>query len=134
MPKSVLIIDDEPGIMAALMTRLGAAGYKVLHAVNGLTGVEAAELHRPDVIILDIRMPDIDGFEVCSRIRGRPHLEQTPIIFLTANVQDVAQRRAADVGGSKFLSKPYEARHIIDAIERATGESQVPKEDEVKHG
>ncbi len=120
MPESVLIIDDEPGITAALMTRLEAAGYKVYHAINGLAGVEATALHRPDVIILDIRMPDIDGYEVCARLRKTPEPIDTPIIFLSAHSHDSARQHAMDVGGSAFLSKPYEAADVLAAIEHAT--------------
>lgn len=120
MPKSVLIIDDEPRITAALMTRLESLGYEVYHAINGLAGVQAAGLHRPDAIVLDIRMPDIDGYEVCARIRRTPELRRTPVIFLSANVQDSARRRAMAAGGSVFLSKPYEAADLVAAIEGVT--------------
>lgn len=130
MCKSVLIVDDEPGITAALMTRLEAAGYEVFHAINGLAGVEAAELHRPDVIVLDIRMPDIDGYEVCTRLKQKPELCRIPVVFLSANVQDSARRRALDVGGASFLSKPYEAADVIAAIESAPTSID---EEELKH-
>ncbi len=132
MPKSVLIIDDEPRITAALMTRLEALGYQVYHAINGLAGVQAAELHRPDAIILDIRMPDIDGYEVCTRIKRTPELGNTPVIFLSANVQDSARQRAMAVGGSVFLTKPYEATDVIAAIEGVTEQPLTLKEN-VKH-
>lgn len=122
MPESILIVDDEPGITAALMVRLEAHGYRVHHAINGMAGIEAAMLHRPDVIVLDVRMPDIDGFEVCSRLRAIDELAAIPVIFLTANVQDEARRRATAAGGTAFLSKPYQAADVIDAIERAGAE------------
>ena len=122
MAKSVLVIDDEPGIMAALITRLEANGYHVYSAVNGLTGVEAAELYQPDVIVLDIRMPDISGFEVCARIKQLPGLKEIPIVFLSADLRESSQQRALDVGGTEFLSKPYEAADVIAAIERVTEE------------
>ncbi|MCR9075352.1 MAG: response regulator [bacterium] len=117
MPKSVLIVDDEPRITAALMTRLEAYGYTVYHAINGLAGVEAAALYEPDAIILDIRLPDIDGYETCERIRRFPRLESTPVVFLSANVQDEAIDRAKQAGGSRFISKPYDAVDIQNAIE-----------------
>lgn len=116
MPKSVLIIDDEPGITAALMLRMEKAGYEVNHAINGLAGVEAAAIHRPDVVILDIRMPDIDGYETCARIKRLPGLESVPVLFLSANVQDTARQRASDAGGSVFLCKPYKASEILALV------------------
>jgi len=124
MEHTVLIVDDEPRITAALMIRLESRGYKVCHAINGLAGVEAACLCKPDVVVLDIRMPDIDGYETCSRIRRMPGMEKTPVIFLSANVQDSARAKAIAAGGSQFLSKPYEADDVIGAIEEclmATG-------------
>lgn len=133
MPKTVLIVDDDPGITAALMTRLQAAGYEVFHAINGLAGIEAAELHRPDVIVLDIRMPDIDGYEVCTRIKQSPELCAIPVVFLSANVQDSARQRALDVGGCAFLSKPYEAADVLAVIERAHATITEAKEEEFKH-
>lgn len=117
MPRSVLIVDDEPRITAALMTRLEAAGYQVYHAINGLAGVEAAALYEPNAILLDIRMPDIDGYETCSRIRRLPRLARVPIIFLSANVQDEAILKADAAGGDRFISKPYESSCILSAIE-----------------
>jgi len=120
VPKSVLIIDDQPQITVALMTRLQAAGYEVFHAINGLAGVEAAALHRPDAIILDIRMPDIDGYDACIRIKRLPGLAETPVIFLSANPQEVFRKRAMEVGGSTFLSKPYKAADVIKVIEGLT--------------
>lgn len=121
MPDSILIIDDEPGLSLALRTRFKAAGYEVNHALNGLAGIEAADMHRPAAIVLDIRMPDIDGFETCTAIHRIPGLEAVPIIFLSASVEDSARQRAIDVGGTEFLSKPFEAADVIAAVVRATG-------------
>ena len=128
MDSTVLIIDDEPRITAALMTRLEASGYTVFHAINGLAGVEAACLHKPDVIVLDIRMPDIDGYDTCARIRRMPGLEETPVVFLSANVQDSARARAMDVGGRAFISKPYESADVLGVIETClkNGQHQRP--------
>ena len=117
MPNTVLIVDDEPRITIALMTRLQASGYEVFHAINGLAGVEAAAIHHPDVIIMDIRMPDIEGYEACQRIHRLPGLEHTPIIFLSANTH-AAEQKALESGGAAFIRKPYIAQDIIATIER----------------
>ena len=117
MHSSVLIVDDEPLITCALMTRLENLGYTVYHAINGLAGVEAAALYEPDIIIMDIRMPDINGFEACQRIHRMPRLKNTPVIFLSANVQDTAIAKSEEVGGAQFISKPYQAQDIVQAIE-----------------
>ena len=123
MHESVLIVDDEPAITAALMTRLQACGYQVYHALNGLAALEATQMHQPDVIILDIRMPDIDGFDVCRRLKANPDHAHIPVIFLSADIQDSARKRAFDAGASAYLSKPYESSEVIKTIEKVTSET-----------
>ena len=122
-------MDDGRSITGALMTRLEFAGYTVYHAINGLAGVEAAALHEPDAIVLDIRMPDIDGYETCKRIKRFPKLAATPVIFLSANVQDTARQRAIESGGARFISKPYEAAEILSAIEAVIESNPVTSEE-----
>ena len=117
MPNTVLIVDDEPSITVALMTRLEAHGYRVYHAINGLAGVEAAALHQPDAIIMDVRIPDINGFDAFERIQRMPGLGRVPIIFLSANSQDAQRKRADSIGAAAFFSKPYEPAEIIAALE-----------------
>ncbi|MFI4896286.1 MAG: response regulator transcription factor [Phycisphaerales bacterium JB059] len=119
MSNSVLIVDDEPRITAALMIRLEASGFRVFHAINGLAGVEAACLHKPDVIVMDVRMPDIDGYEACARIKRMEDLRDTPVLFLTAQVQDHARLKAESSGAFGYIAKPYEASDVIDAIHAA---------------
>ena len=126
MPESILIIDDEPALSRALRTRFEAAGYAVKHALNGLAGIEAAELHRPTAIVLDVRMPDIDGFRTCEAIRRVPGLHEIPIIFLSASVEDSARQRAFAAGGNDFLSKPFEAVDVLAAVSRATSAAARP--------
>lgn len=117
MTASVLIVDDEPGITGALMARLESVGYQVFHAINGLAGVEAAAIHHPDAIILDIRMPDIDGFDAYRRIRRINALKNTPIIFLSANSRDEARQQAATLGAAAFLPKPFDAHEVLRTLE-----------------
>ncbi len=120
----VLLVDDEIAITAALSVRLRAAGYEVASASNGTTGLAAAAEHQPDVIILDIRMPDIDGFEVCRRLKKDPALMGIPVIFLSANVQDTARQTALEVGGAGFHSKPYDAAQLIATIQSVAAGDQ----------
>ncbi len=116
MPDSVLIIDDEPGITAALMVRLESVGFEVYHAINGLAGVEAVAMHRPDVVILDIRMPDIDGLEVCRRLRSNPDTADTPVVFLSANIPESITGMTDETGAAAFLAKPFEASDVIETV------------------
>lgn len=130
MAKSVLVIDDDPRITAALSARLQAVGYATHTASCGTAGVEAALAHRPDVIILDVRMPDIDGHEVCRRLKARPEVRATPVIFLSANTHE--RQKAIEAGGAEFLAKPYEASDVVAAIERAT-QHDAPTQENVRH-
>ena len=122
MPTHVLIVDDEPAITTVLMLRLQAAGYDVKHALNGLAGVEAARIERPDVIILDLRMPDIDGIEVKRRLRTDPALAHIPVIYLTAHVPADVKQRGFALDGSFYLAKPINVPDVIRAIELVAGE------------
>lgn len=122
MPKKyVLLIDDDMAIATALTLRLRAAGHDVISARDGRSGVVEAAAHRPDVILLDIRMPDIDGYEVCRRLKSDPELASIPVIFVSANAHESARDQAYQVGGSAFLSKPYEPGQVLATIESVTG-------------
>jgi two-component system OmpR family response regulator len=114
-----LIIDDERYIAQALMLRLRASGNDVQSACDGASGITAVSEWKPDVIMLDIRMPDMDGFEVNRRLRARPELAEIPVIFLSANVQESARQAALAAGAHAFLTKPYESKDVLAAIRNA---------------
>ncbi len=118
MAKHILIIDDDRDIAGALVIRLKASGYAVTHAPNGLEGVEAATRIKPDAILLDIRMPDIDGFEVNRRLKEDPELGLIPVILLSANLRENARKQAVDAGIHEFFSKPYDVPGLMNAIKR----------------
>lgn len=120
MSKSVLLIDDEWMIQQAVKARLTACGFAVTVAGDGPAGLEEARNGRPDVVLLDVRMPDMDGFEVLRQLRADPTTAGIPVIFLTANVQDSTRQEARNAGAAGFLSKPYEARQVMDMILAAT--------------
>ncbi|MFM1867487.1 MAG: hypothetical protein RL591_895 [Planctomycetota bacterium] len=124
MPCRILVIDDEKGLSQVLAIRLRAAGFIALTANSGLEGLVAAQETRPDAIVLDVRMPDMDGFEVYARLKQNPHLSTIPVVFLSANVQDSARHSALAAGAVAYLTKPYDPHEVIatlrDAIARQT--------------
>ncbi|MEK6703649.1 MAG: response regulator [Planctomycetota bacterium] len=132
MSERVLIVDDERYIAQALTLRLKAAGYDVQWACDGAAGIAAVWEWRPQVIVLDIRMPDMDGFEVNRRLRARPEFGATPVIFLSANVQESARQAALAAGAHAFLTKPYESKDILAAIKSAL--DRRPKTTTAAHG
>ncbi|MFI4854924.1 MAG: response regulator [Phycisphaerales bacterium JB065] len=126
MSHKVLIIDDEWTIALALSARLKAHGYKTHTAPDGISGLNAASELVPDAIILDLRMPDIDGLEVHRRLRDNDELSHIPVIFLTANIADSVRQQAMAGGAAGFYSKPYQADEILEALHKAIDASKQP--------
>ena len=116
MPGKVLIIDDDPVIVEAMSARLGHAGHEVHSASDGESGLAAVEELRPDVILLDITLPDVDGFEVNRRLKAAPDLAGIPVIFVSANAKDWAKRAAFSMGAKFYLSKPYDFDRLMSAV------------------
>ncbi|MDB5324190.1 MAG: multi-sensor signal transduction histidine kinase [Phycisphaerales bacterium] len=116
MSETILIVDDERAIAQLTALWVTAAGYKPLVAHDGEAALAAAAAHKPQLILLDIRMPNMDGFEVNRRLKLIPELTEIPVIFLSAHAQESARQLAISVGAAAFLSKPYEARDLTTAI------------------
>jgi signal transduction histidine kinase len=114
-PRQVLIVDDDYEVAEALGVRLSGAGYRVLTAHDGQEGIESAVLHRPDAVLMDIRMPVKDGMTALSELRTHPDTKSLPIIMLSASVRD--QQAALDYGARFFIQKPYDAQTVLSALE-----------------
>lgn len=112
----VLVIDDEKGLSDVLAIRLNAAGFVACTANDGASGLAAARAEPPDAILLDMRMPDMDGFQVHAALRRDPVLARVPVIFLSANVQDSARHSAIANGAFAYLTKPYDAREVVSTV------------------
>lgn len=112
----ILIVDDEPDILEFLQYNLEKEGFEVHTAPNGEKGIEAARSVMPDLIILDIMMPKMDGVEVCRRLRSDPAFDKTIITFLTAREEDYSQIAALDVGGDDYITKPIRPRVFLSRI------------------
>ncbi len=117
--KKILIVDDERDIVKGLMIRLKAVGYEVVTAFDGAQGVFMAHKEKPDLIILDIRMPAGDGFSVAQRLKRSIHTFTIPVIFLTGSPEQNAEEKAMALGARFFVKKPYDPEELLDAIKRA---------------
>ncbi|MEW6374688.1 MAG: response regulator transcription factor [Thermodesulfobacteriota bacterium] len=117
--KKILIVDDERDIVKALMIRLQSNGYEVVAAFDGAQGVFMAHKEKPDLIILDIRMPAGDGFSVAERLKRSMHTFTIPIIFLTGSPEENAEGRAMELGARFYIKKPYDPEELLDAVRRA---------------
>ena len=111
----VLVVDDEPGIRAIVLAMLETEGYAVAEAMNGAEALKAVESDPPDVILLDMRMPVLDGWGFAKELRRRGH--QTPIVVMTA-ARD-AGRWAREIAASAFVAKPFGYDDLLRAVERA---------------
>ena len=112
----ILLADDEPDILDFLSYNLKKEGFEVFTAENGLKALEIAKKIQPDLIVLDVMMPLMDGIETCRQLREIPEFKQTIIIFLTARDEDFTQVAALDVGGDDYISKPLKPRVFISRI------------------
>jgi two-component system alkaline phosphatase synthesis response regulator PhoP len=112
----VLVVDDEPDIVEILKYNLQKEGYDVATAEDGIKGVKVATKFQPDVILLDIMMPNQDGVETCLQIRQIPELKNTFIIFLTARMEEYSEVAAFDVGADDYITKPIKPRALMSRI------------------
>jgi CheY-like chemotaxis protein len=118
----ILVVDDAIDIIRAMSVRLEAAGYQVLSAPNGESGLKLALEAIPDAIVLDMRMPGMDGHTMLARLRGDAELATIPIIVVSANTSEQDQKQARQAGARYVLEKPYDAATLIRAVRLALGE------------
>ena len=116
-PYKILIVDDEIDILEFLQYNFEQQGFKVKTAKNGLKAVKLAEKHYPDVILLDVMMPKMDGIETCRLLRKNKKLDDTFIIFLTARNEDYTEIAGFEAGGDDFITKPIRIRTLMARIE-----------------
>ena len=112
----ILIVDDEIDILDFLGYNLRKEGFEVVTASNGKDALELAKTTQPQLIILDIMMPELDGIEVCRRLRAQPQFSNTIITFLTARDEDFTQINALDVGGDDYITKPIKPQLLISRV------------------
>jgi len=112
----VLLVDDEPNILIAIAFLLKKEGYQVVKAQDGEQALAAMQQHQPEVAVLDVMMPGMDGFELAKRIRSNPAYEDTRIIFLTAKGTPNDRYRGYATGGEVYLTKPFDNEEFINTI------------------
>ncbi len=103
---TVLAVDDDPGALSALADALGTLGFNVVQAADGPTALELAKERQPDVVLLDVQMPGMDGFEVCRQLKSDPSLLLVPVVFLTGHGSRRARLEGLEAGATDFLNKP----------------------------
>ncbi|MBL7988297.1 MAG: response regulator transcription factor [Chlorobi bacterium] len=116
MPKTILVVDDEEDIVQLLKYNLEKEGYNVATAANGAAAIQAAGGLGLDLIILDVMMPELDGFEVCRRLRAMPAHAATPIVFLTARVGEFDEIVGLELGADDYIPKPISPRVLLARV------------------
>ncbi|MGY4538374.1 CRP-like cAMP-binding protein/CheY-like chemotaxis protein [Mucilaginibacter sp. UYNi724] len=117
MSKTVLIIEDNDDIRENVVEILELAGFNVHQAPNGKTGVDVAVKHRPDLILCDIMMPELDGYGVLYMLNKNPETENIPFIFLTARAERLDLRKGMEMGADDYLTKPFDDLELLNAID-----------------
>ncbi len=110
---SILVVDDEPRLLAFLRSELKASGYQVSVANDGKSALRAAAARGPDLVILDVMLPDMDGFEVCRRLREKSNV---PILMLTARTNDTDKVEGLDAGADDYLTKPFSTSELLARV------------------
>ena len=112
MKAKVLVVDDEPDALELIDYNLRGAGYQVFTAANGTRAMELAQRHLPDLIILDLMLPEIDGIEVCKILRRNTETQDIPIIMLTAKADEIDRVIGLEVGADDYVTKPFSPREL----------------------
>jgi two-component system alkaline phosphatase synthesis response regulator PhoP len=112
----VLVVDDEPDVVEILSYNLKKEGYQVFQAFNGKQCIDSSLVNLPDLIIMDIRMPEMTGIETCRAIRKEEKLKHIPVLFLTADSDEYTSMNAMDAGGDHFITKPIRPALLLGMI------------------
>lgn len=120
-PLKVAVVDDDPEMVKAIKMMLNLAGAEVLEAISGVTGYLLIKRELPDAVLLDIMMPDIDGFEVCRKLKLNPTTKDIPVIFVTARSGQEHIDRGLSLGAQGYITKPFGPDDLIDKISQVTG-------------
>lgn len=122
MPKKILIVDDEEEIIFLLKRRLSKNGYEVVLAHNGVEALAVAQRERPDLLILDVMMPELDGLTVCFKLKTDPKYQSIKIILLTARDQQKDKHAGETVGADVYVTKPFEPDDLIKKVQELIGQ------------
>ena len=125
----ILLVDDEPDILDFVSYNLKSEGYKVATAASGKAGVAKAKEFKPDLILLDVMMPEMDGIEACNQIRRLPGLENTIIAFLTARGEDYSQVAGFEAGADDYIAKPVKPKVLTSRLKALLRRRPVPEQE-----
>lgn len=114
--KRVLVAEDEPDIRGLIVFSLEYAGYEVIEALNGDEAIKLAESEQPDLILLDVRMPRINGYEACSVLKSQESTRGIPVVFLSARGQETEIKRGLELGAEEYILKPFAPDELYERV------------------
>jgi two-component system phosphate regulon response regulator PhoB len=123
----ILVVDDEPGVVELVQYNLNQAGYDVETAVNGTEAVEKARSLTPDLILLDVMLPEMDGFEVCKVLRANGNTATIPIIMLTAKASEIDRIVGLELGADDYVTKPFSPRELLLRVKKRLLQIRTPE-------
>jgi CheY-like chemotaxis protein len=124
MPNKVLVVDDDPLMHRLFLHHLERAGFDVVSAMNGREGLDVATKEKPDVIVMDIMMPDIDGLAALKELKKWDATKKIPVIMITANSHHISRQESEDSGAALFLTKPFRPTQLLNEIKRLMPEGK----------
>jgi two-component system alkaline phosphatase synthesis response regulator PhoP/two-component system response regulator VicR len=127
--RKILVVDDQKHIVRLVQVTLERAGYEVVCAYDGLEALEQVAKERPEMVVLDVMMPRMDGFEVLQRLQADPSLQTIPVIMLTAKAQDADIFKGWSQGVSSYLVKPFNPRELLTFVQRIFQSMDEPPSD-----
>ncbi|MCU0385121.1 MAG: response regulator [Flavihumibacter sp.] len=114
--KKILVVDDDPYILMSLEFLMQKNGYSVIVARNGTEALQLVQQEIPDLVVLDIMMPDMDGYAICAFIKKQPSLKHIVVVFLSAKTRESDQQKGLELGAAAFIFKPFSTRSLIKEI------------------
>ena len=126
MGKKILVIEDDPATLRLVDYSLKQEGYEIITASNGLEGIRKARGESPDLVILDVMLPGMDGFEICYRLRSEPTTAKLPILMFSAKAQEIDKDTGIKVGADDYLTKPSAPADIINRVEKLLAKKKGP--------
>ncbi len=122
----ILLVDDEPSIVKMVGKRLEVEGFEVLIAIDGQEGLTKAQAEQPDLIILDLMLPTLNGYEVCTMLKQDTRYQNIPIILFTAKAQDKDEKLGMECGANAYVRKPFRAQELLERIRGLIAPSAAP--------
>lgn len=124
MTKTILVVDDEPNIVLSLEFLMKQAGFAVRTAADGEEALKSIEAAPPDLVLLDINMPKLNGYEVCEKVRANPQWEKVRVVMLTAKGRDIEKEKGLAMGADDYVTKPFATQDVVEKVREILGPEQ----------